>query len=166
MLLNLISHSKKVAASWAELHLNFISRRSGNLPQIMLILVLMIRPKSDTNFHVFSQAILYSYVSTIVESVWEMGRCILCVCLVWRKYNEGLHGFASHGIRKHNYVCMYVYSRGGPQPAPAPRPSLIYCACKHNYVCMYIVGEGLNRPQHRDHPWSIVLVNITKYVCI
>jgi hypothetical protein len=22
----------------------------------------------------------------------------------------------------------YVYSRGGPQPAPAPRPSLIYCA--------------------------------------
>jgi hypothetical protein len=26
------------------------------------------------------------------------------------------------------YVCMYVYSRGGPQTAPAPRPSLIYCA--------------------------------------
>jgi hypothetical protein len=25
-------------------------------------------------------------------------------------------------------VHMYVYSRGGPQPAPAPRPSLIYCA--------------------------------------
>jgi hypothetical protein len=23
-------------------------------------------------------------------------------------------------------VCMYVYSRGGPQTAPAPRPSLIY----------------------------------------
>jgi hypothetical protein len=26
------------------------------------------------------------------------------------------------------YVCMYVYSRGGPPTAPAPRPSLIYCA--------------------------------------
>jgi hypothetical protein len=26
------------------------------------------------------------------------------------------------------YVCMYVYIRGGPQTAPAPRPSLIYCA--------------------------------------
>jgi hypothetical protein len=26
------------------------------------------------------------------------------------------------------YVCMYVYSRGGPQTAPAPRPFLIYCA--------------------------------------
>jgi hypothetical protein len=25
-------------------------------------------------------------------------------------------------------LCMYVYSRGGPQTAPAPRPSLIYCA--------------------------------------
>jgi hypothetical protein len=25
-------------------------------------------------------------------------------------------------------VCMYVYSRGGPQTALAPRPSLIYCA--------------------------------------
>jgi hypothetical protein len=23
---------------------------------------------------------------------------------------------------------MYVYSRGGPPTAPAPRPSLIYCA--------------------------------------
>jgi hypothetical protein len=26
-------------------------------------------------------------------------------------------------------ICMYVYSRGGPPTAPAPRPSLIYCAC-------------------------------------
>jgi hypothetical protein len=26
------------------------------------------------------------------------------------------------------YVYVYVYSRGGPQMAPAPRPSLIYCA--------------------------------------
>jgi hypothetical protein len=26
------------------------------------------------------------------------------------------------------YVCMYIYSRGGPHTAPAPRPSLIYCA--------------------------------------
>jgi hypothetical protein len=26
------------------------------------------------------------------------------------------------------YVCMYVYSRGGSHSAPAPRPSLIYCA--------------------------------------
>jgi hypothetical protein len=25
-------------------------------------------------------------------------------------------------------VCMYVYSRGGPHTALAPRPSLIYCA--------------------------------------
>jgi hypothetical protein len=25
-----------------------------------------------------------------------------------------------------DYVCMYVYSRGGPPTAPAPRPSLIY----------------------------------------
>jgi hypothetical protein len=25
-------------------------------------------------------------------------------------------------------VCMYVYSRGGPRSALAPRPSLIYCA--------------------------------------
>jgi hypothetical protein len=25
------------------------------------------------------------------------------------------------------YVYMYVYSRGGPHSAPAPRPSLIYC---------------------------------------
>jgi hypothetical protein len=25
-------------------------------------------------------------------------------------------------------VCMHVYSRGGPKTAPAPRPSLIYCA--------------------------------------
>jgi hypothetical protein len=29
----------------------------------------------------------------------------------------------------HSYiVCMYVYSRGGPHSALAPRPSLIYCA--------------------------------------
>jgi hypothetical protein len=26
------------------------------------------------------------------------------------------------------YVYMYVYSRGGPHTALAPRPSLIYCA--------------------------------------
>jgi hypothetical protein len=26
------------------------------------------------------------------------------------------------------YVCMYVYSRGGPQMALAPQPSMIYCA--------------------------------------
>jgi hypothetical protein len=26
-------------------------------------------------------------------------------------------------------ICMYVCSREGPQTAPAPRPSLIYCAC-------------------------------------
>jgi hypothetical protein len=25
-------------------------------------------------------------------------------------------------------ISMYVYSRGGPQPAPALRPSLFYCA--------------------------------------
>jgi hypothetical protein len=25
---------------------------------------------------------------------------------------------------------MFVYSRGGPQTAPAPRPSLIYCASR------------------------------------
>jgi hypothetical protein len=28
----------------------------------------------------------------------------------------------------HMYACMYVYSRGGPHTALAPRPSLIYCA--------------------------------------
>jgi hypothetical protein len=27
---------------------------------------------------------------------------------------------------------MYVYSRGGPPTAPAPRPSLIYCALHRN----------------------------------
>jgi hypothetical protein len=26
---------------------------------------------------------------------------------------------------------MYVYSRGGPQTAPAPRPSLIYCGVSY-----------------------------------
>jgi hypothetical protein len=27
---------------------------------------------------------------------------------------------------------MYVYSRGGPQTVPAPRPSLIYCASDYD----------------------------------
>jgi hypothetical protein len=32
-------------------------------------------------------------------------------------------------ILKHMYVCMYVCVRGGPlNLAPAPRPSMIYCA--------------------------------------
>jgi hypothetical protein len=31
-------------------------------------------------------------------------------------------------------VYMYVYSRGGPQPAPALRPSLIYCAFVHLFI--------------------------------
>jgi hypothetical protein len=33
-------------------------------------------------------------------------------------------------------MCMYVYSRGGPHTALAPRPSLIYCASV--YMCIYI----------------------------
>jgi hypothetical protein len=39
----------------------------------------------------------------------------------------------SHSKEKKQFRChiqegMYVYSRGGPQTALAPRPSLIYCA--------------------------------------
>jgi hypothetical protein len=43
-------------------------------------------------------------------------------------------------------VCMYVYSRGGPQTAPAPRPFLIYCAlhvskCKVTSIAGILVGS-------------------------
>jgi hypothetical protein len=47
------------------------------------------------------------------------------------------------------YVCMYVYSRGGPQTAPAPRPSLIYCAFLFTYIntvnlMMYFTSNIIN----------------------
>jgi hypothetical protein len=40
--------------------------------------------------------------------------------------------------------CMYVYSRGGPQTAPAPRPSMIYCVTV-NVEC--IIGQCVNSLQ-------------------
>jgi hypothetical protein len=42
------------------------------------------------------------------------------------------------------YVCMYVYSRGGPQTAPAPRPSLIYCALQCVILCNINCTSGYN----------------------
>jgi hypothetical protein len=41
---------------------------------------------------------------------------------------EGSDGHLLKESTQHVYVCMYVYSGGGPHTALAPRPSLIYCA--------------------------------------
>jgi hypothetical protein len=34
-------------------------------------------------------------------------------------------------------ISMYVYSKGGPHTALAPRPSLIYCAWNHIYLILF-----------------------------
>jgi hypothetical protein len=34
-------------------------------------------------------------------------------------------------------LCMYVCIRGGPHPAPAPQPSLIYCVSSFLNVTLY-----------------------------
>jgi hypothetical protein len=46
-----------------------------------------------------------------------------------------LKNSTSSGLEPATYASsMYVYSRGGPKTAPAPRPSLIYCALASSIV--------------------------------
>jgi hypothetical protein len=69
--------------------------------------------------------------------------CVLCLCdaslkLVNRSEHIGYWGLCQNLW----YVCMYVYSRGGPQTALAPRPSLIYLNLWHTqlpvlWVCAF-----------------------------
>jgi hypothetical protein len=47
------------------------------------------------------------------------------------------------------YVCMYVYSRGGPHTALAPRPSLIYTCAVIN--CSYDLRVS-NKSIHQSKP--------------
>jgi hypothetical protein len=61
------------------------------------------------------------------------------------------HAFVTHMYVKQRQdcyimLCMYVYSRGGPHTAPAPRPSLIYCALilcidRPVSVCVHMVQK-------------------------
>jgi hypothetical protein len=46
---------------------------------------------------------------------------------------------------------MYVYSRGGPQTAPAPRPSLIYCAFTITYASGFILEDLINLKIKKNH---------------
>jgi hypothetical protein len=59
----------------------------------------------------------------------------MCTLSPWHVLSLWMTDFGGFGIsgielsaiwRVSMYV--YVYGRGGPQTAPAPRPSLIYCA--------------------------------------
>jgi hypothetical protein len=57
---------------------------------------------------------------------------------------------------------MYVYSRGGPQTAPAPRPSLIYCAfspedADSNVACRPATRQQPHKKQlYNSHYWVTV----------
>jgi hypothetical protein len=54
-------------------------------------------------------------------------------------------------------VCMYVYSRGGPQPAPAPRSVCDTAHCQEErsigfdlQFCRISVSQSFNEPYFRD----------------
>jgi hypothetical protein len=53
----------------------------------------------------------------------------ICCVYVYKSRHQVESGMIQGlDTRRHMYVYMYVSIRGGPQTAPAPRPSLIYCA--------------------------------------
>jgi hypothetical protein len=58
-------------------------------------------------------------------------RNYVCYCHVLGFYDTNYVGKSINKLQMDielKQICMYVYSRGGPHTALAPRPSLIYCA--------------------------------------
>jgi hypothetical protein len=93
-----------------------------------------LRPRGHCDRRCVSNLLKYWWTSLVMRFV-DLIR--ISVAVKWRDWasiqphpnvaNEW-EIFYIYRNMKRSVHTMYVYSRGGPQPAPAPRPSLIYCA--------------------------------------